>query len=224
MFATTTGDQLRERSDRINRAGSVALRLQTAIGRGVPAGSSRDERLDPFSLNPFSLPLRFEARDAAADGSVRFVELTRERVVLRRSVLGMLMAVNLPVASYLGVALRIEPPVGDAESAVTLMLEHRDRALSLPLYRADDSTDVVAEWQSWARALKLPLLVAEADGRLREPFERVGSLRVGAPRPRRRKHSTLKRRRPSIFLRRKPGRRLDAAPVHRGEREIIARN
>jgi hypothetical protein len=205
------------------------LRLQTAIGRGVPAGSSRDERLDPFflnpfSLNPFSLPLRFEARDAAADGSVRFVELTRERVVLRRSVRGMRMAVNLPVASYLGVALRIEPPVGAAESAVTLMLEHRDCALSLPLYRAEHSTDVVAEWQSWARALKLPLLVAEADGRLREPFERVGALRVAASQPRRRKHSALKRRRPSIFLRRKPGRRLGAAPVHRGEREIIARN
>ena len=200
------------------------MRLQTAIGRGVPAGSSRDERLDPFSLNPFSLPLRFAASDAGADGSVRFVELTRERVVLRRSVRGMLMAVNLPVASYLGVALRIEPPVGAAESAVTLMLEHRDGALSLPLYRAADSTDVVAEWQSWARALKLPLLVAEADGRLREPFERVGALRVGAPQLRRRKHTALKRRRPSIFLRRKPGRRLDAAPVHRGEREIIARN
>ena len=33
-----------------------------------------------------------------------------------------------------------------------------------------------------------------------------------------------KRRRPSILLRRKPGRRIDGARVHRGEREIIARN
>ena len=195
------------------------MRLQTAIGRGFPAGSSRAERLDPFSL-----PVRFEARDAAADGSVRFVELTRERVVLRRSVRGMLMAVNLPVASYLGVALRIEPPVGPAASAVTLMLEHRDCALSLPLYHAEDTTDVVAEWQSWGRALKLPLLIAEFDGRLREPFARVGALRVATPHPRRRKRSALKRRRPSILLRRKPGRWLGAAAVHRGEREIIARH
>jgi Family of unknown function (DUF6101) len=195
------------------------LRRQTAIGGLVPAGSSRDERLDPFSL-----PLRFEARDAAADGSVRFVELTRERVVLRRSVRGMLMAVNLPIASYLGVALRIEPPVGAAASAVALVLEHRDGGLSLPLYRADDSTDVVAEWQSWARVLKLPLLIVEADGRLREPFERIGALRVASPHPRRRKHLALKTRRPSIFLRRKPGRQLGAAAVHHGEREIIARN
>ena len=185
------------------------------VGRVIPAGSSRDERLDPFSL-----PLRFEARDAAADGRVRFVELTRERIVLRRSVRGMLMAVNLPVASYLGVALRIEPPDG----AVALVLEHRDSALSLPLYRADESTDVVAEWQSWARALKLPLLIAEADGELREPFERIGALRVAAPLRRRRKRSAVKARRPSIFLRRKPGRRLGAAAVHHGEREIIARH
>jgi Family of unknown function (DUF6101) len=185
----------------------------------MPAGSGREERLDPFSL-----PLRFETRDAAADGSVRFIELTRERMVLRRSVRGMLMAVNLPIASFLGVALRIEPPAGAAAGAVALVLEHRDCALSLQLYRADDSTDVVAEWQSWARVLRLPLLLAEADGRLREPFERIGALRVAAPQPRRRKHSTIKRRRPSIFLRRKPGRRLAGAAVHYGEREIIARN
>jgi hypothetical protein len=185
----------------------------------VPAGSSRDERLDPFSL-----PLRFAVRDAAADGQVRSVELTRERVVLRRSVRGMRMAVNLPVASYLGVALRIAPPADTDVSTVALVLEHRDRALSLPLYRADDSTEVVAEWQSWARVLKLPLLIAEADGRLREPFARMGEVRLGRPLPRRRKRSTLKARRPSIFLRRKPGHRPSAAAVHRGEREIIARN
>jgi len=185
----------------------------------MSAGSSRDERLDPFSL-----PHRFEVGDAAADGRVRSVELTRERVVVRRSVRGMLMAVNLPVSSYLGVALRIEPPVGATASTVALTLEHRDGALSLQLYRAEDSTDVVAEWQSWARVLKLPLLIAEPDGRLREPFGRIGAVRVAAPHLRRRKHSTLRARRPSIFLRRKPGRRLGGAAVHHGEREIIARN
>jgi hypothetical protein len=185
----------------------------------LPAGSSRDERLDPFSL-----PLRFEARDAAADGSIRFVELTRERVVLRRCVRGMAMAVNLPVASYLGVALRVEPSCGTEAGAVALVLEHRDCALSLPLYRAEDGTDIVAEWQSWARVLTLPLLVAEPDGELREPFRRIGALRVAAPLPRRRRRSAVKARRPSIFLRRKPGRRLGGAAVHQGEREIIARN
>jgi hypothetical protein len=53
--------------------------------------------------------------------------------------------------------------------------------LSLTLYRAVDCSDVIAEWQSWARTLGLPLLVAETDGRLREPFRRIGGLRVGVP-------------------------------------------
>jgi Family of unknown function (DUF6101) len=185
----------------------------------MPAGSSRDQRLDPFAL-----PLRFSVSDAAADERIRSVELTRERVVLRRYVRGMLIAVNLPVNSYLGVALRLEPPRGAEQSAVSLVLEHRDAALSLPLYRAEDTTDVVAEWQSWARVLRLPLLVAEADGCLREPFARIGALRVDDALPRRRQRSAVKRRRPTIFLRRRAGGPLAEAPVHRGEREIIARN
>jgi len=106
MYVASTGDQLR-RGQRPgnNPAGSTTLRRQTEIRRTTPAGSSRDERLDPFAL-----PLRFEVTDTAADQRLRSVELTRERVVLRRAVHGMLMAVNLPVKSYLGVALRIDPP------------------------------------------------------------------------------------------------------------------
>ena len=50
--------------------------------------------------------------DKAADGRTRDVELSRDRVVVRRAVRGMKMAVNLPVADYLGVAVRMEPPDG----------------------------------------------------------------------------------------------------------------
>jgi len=44
-------------------AGSVGVRRQTNPGRLLPAGSSRDERLDPFTL-----PVRFTAPDKTADG------------------------------------------------------------------------------------------------------------------------------------------------------------
>jgi uncharacterized protein DUF6101 len=189
------------------------------IGRTNPAGSSRVERLDPFAL-----PARFSVADKAADGRVRDVELTRERVVVRRAVRGMKMAVNLPVTCYLGVALRMEPPEGETPGAVAIVLEHHDHALSLPLFRADDGTDIVAEWQSWARVLGMPLLVAEADGRLREAFERIGGLRVASPTWRRRRRTAIRMRRPSILLRRKVGRSIANANVHRDEREIIARN
>ena len=120
------------------------------------------------------------------------------------------MAVNLPVAAYLGVALRMVPPAGDTPGAVSIVLEHRDPALSLPLFSADDGTDIVAEWQSWARVLGMPLLVAEADGRLREAFDRIGAVRVASPTGRRRRRTAIRRRRPSILLRRKPGRSIAA--------------
>jgi hypothetical protein len=202
-----------------NPAGEQVVRRQTQADRVIPVGSSRDERLDPFTL-----PVRFATGDKAADGHLRVVELTRERVVLRRAVRGIKMAVNLPLTAYLGVALRMEPPAGEEPGAVSIMLEHRDQGLSLPLYRAADGVDIVAEWQSWARVLRLPLLVAEPDGGLREAFERIGTLRIASPHARRRRRSAIRQRRPSILMRRKVGHPIGHAPVYRGEREIIARN
>lgn len=185
----------------------------------MPAGSSRAERLDPFTL-----PIRFAVSDKAADQRVRFVELTRERVVMRRALRGIKMAVNLPVAAYMGVAIRMEPPEDDKPGAVSVMLEHRDPGLSLPLYRATDSTDIVAEWQSWARVLGMPLLVTEPDGRLREPFDRIGAVVVATPIRRRRRRTAIRMRRPTLPLRRRVGAMPATPTIHRDEREIIARH
>ena len=184
---------------------------------GLPAGSSRALRLDPFAL-----PARYAANDAAADERVRQVELHRERVVMRRTLRGMRMALNMPVSVFLGVAIRLLPPEGEAPAAVAVILEHKDPALALPLFIAADGDEVAAEWRVWGNALGLPLLVADSNGALSEPFARIGALRVQAPAPRRRRYSLLKRRRASILMRRKTGR--PSAMVHRGEREIIARN
>jgi len=178
----------------------------------------------PQRLDPFSLPVRFAAADAAADECLRIVELHRERVVLRRSVRGMRMALNMPLSHFRGVAIRLTGVPGEPPSAIAVVLEHGDPALSLPLFSAREADDIVAEWQSWGRVLGLPLLVAERDGSLREPFERIGALRVEAPSWRRRRRSAIARRRPSALLRRRPGRPPATPSVHRGEREIIARN
>ena len=81
-----------------------------------------------------------------------------------------------------------------------------------------------AERPDLSNTLGMPLLVAEADGRLREPFDRIGGVRVGPPISRRRRRSALRQRRPARPLRRRTG-TLPATPlVHRGGREIIARN
>ena len=188
-------------------------------GRAMPAGSSRALRLDPAAL-----PVTFAASDARADERLRHIELGRERVVVRRAVRGIQMRVSLKVAEFLGVAVRVIPPDENQQGAVAIFLEHRDQGLSVPLFvAADGGADVVAEWQRWARVLGLPLLIPDGEG-FREPFERIGAVRVHAPTPRRRSRSILWRRRPSILRRRKAGRAQGDPQIHRGEREIIARN
>ena len=94
----------------------------------------------------------------------------------------------------------------------------------MPLFVATEGDDAVAQWKCWGRVLGVPLLVDEGDGALREPFRRIGRIGVGKPAPRRRRRAAIKWRRPSILMRRKPGRPAAEPTVHRGEREIIARN
>ncbi len=188
------------------------------LGGAMPCGSSR-ARLDPLAL-----PVRFTANDAGADERQRQVELDCERVVLHRAVRGIRMAIRLPMSAFRGVLLRLLPAeaAGGAD-LVAVSLEHRDPGLSVPLCVAPDSEDMVAEWQLWARVLGRPLLIAELDGTLREPFQQMGTLHIGAVAPRRRRRNAVKKRRPSIFLRRRPG-RMPAQRVIHSEREIIARN
>jgi hypothetical protein len=103
------------------------------------------------------------------------------------------------------------------------MLEHPDPQLSVPLWVDDRDEDLIAAWRSWGRALCKPLLVADDEGRLREPFPHLGQLMIATAKRRRRHRAAIAPQRPSILLRRKPGRTRPEAPVHRGEREIIAR-
>ena len=189
------------------------------MGFDRPSGSSRALRLDPYAL-----PVRYAARDSGADGQVRDIELDRERVVLKRIVAGISMKVGVPVHEFSGVTMRTLPPEGEEPAAVTIMLEHRDAGLTVPLFVAAEGDDALAQWKSWSRVLGVPLLVADGDGSLREPFRRIGRLAVGKPAPRRRRRAAVKWRRPTFLMRRKPGRPQAVPAVHRGEREIIARN
>jgi hypothetical protein len=188
-----------------------------SAGGAKPAGSGRALRLDPLAL-----PVRFRAADADADGRVRLVELYRDEVILRRSVRGLRMAVSLPIATFRGVAMRLMPPHGADAGAVAVMLEHPDPALSVPLFAASEATDLLAEWRLWGRIFGLPLLAAADDGTMREAFTRLVAVRIAAPSQRRRRCGTVRKRRPSFLMRRKPG-RAGAGTVHCG-REIIARN
>lgn len=193
------------------------MKRQTELGGAGPAGSSRELRLDPLAL-----PTRFVARDDTADGAIRVVELHTDRVMLWRILRGMRMAVRLPIRSYRGVAFRMQRGVPGAH-LLSVTLEHEDPALSIPLYRASSSEDIVADWQLWARILRLPLLVEDSSGDLRMPFACLGGLRVADAAARRRRRTSLRKRRPRIVMRRRVLATAETV-LHGGEREIIARN
>jgi hypothetical protein len=174
------------------------LRRQTATGGVNPAGSSRPLRLDPHSL-----PVSFDAHDLRADGGVRHIELHRERVILRRAVCGMRMAIKVRVRDFLGVALR------GIDDAQVLVLVHRDPSLSIPLLVSSDQDEIEMAWQIWSEIFALPQLPEDNE------FE---------PAPRRRRHHAIKARRPKFLVRRQLGNLLNAAGNYQGEREIIARD
>jgi len=174
------------------------VRRQTATSGINPAGSSRALRLDPLSL-----PVSFDAHDVRADGGVRQIELHRERVILRRAVHGMQMAVNVRVSDFLGVALR------GIDDAQMLVLAHRDPSLTIPLCVSSDREEIAIAWQTWSEIFALP--------QLRED-------KVCEPATRRRRHNAIRARRPKFLVRRRRGDLLNPANLHQGEREIIARN
>ncbi|MCL2715008.1 MAG: DUF6101 family protein [Alphaproteobacteria bacterium] len=173
------------------------MRRQTATSGANPAGSGRHLRLDPQFL-----PLRFDADDPRADGHVRQVEISRERVVLHRALHGMRMAVNVRVSDFAGIALT------DCDDTPLLLLVHRDPALSIPLFSSTDEDELDEAWRMWSLMLALP--------RLDEPS-------MCEPAARRRRRNAVTWRRPRFLLRRRVG-IATGMPVHRGEREIIARH
>ena len=174
------------------------MRRQTAKSGINPAGSSRALRLDPLSL-----PVSFSAHDIRADGGTRQVELHRERVVLRRAVHGMRMAINVRVKEFLGIALR------EADDAKMLVLVHRDPSLTVPLCISTDAEEIETAWRMWSEIFALPQLPEDSPRK---------------PAVRRRRHNAIRARRPKFLVRRRAGAPLNPANLHQGEREIIARD
>lgn len=174
-------------------------------------------------LDPFALPVRYMAADAATDERVRTVELHRDRVILRRRVRGVLVRFAVPVREFIGVTVQLLPGETQASDGVAVVLEHGDPALSVPLYVAPDGDEAVVEWQMWGRILGRPLMVRDLNGGLHHSTSELGGLPVGKPAPRRRRQSVLRTRRPLRPLRRKMGGPIGSMPVLSGWCEIIAR-
>jgi hypothetical protein len=185
------------------------------LGRQTKSGHLSAEPARAPRLDQLTLPVRFTAIDAGADGHVRSIEICRERVLVRRSVRGMAIRFNLPHQAFRGVSLRFAPTEG-----CVVALEHDDPGLSITLASGEDETALFAQWEAWSQALSLPLMIGNDDGALCVVGSRPGE--TAKPAPRRRKHNAVRGRRPTILMRRKVGQVARALPVF-SEREIIAR-
>jgi hypothetical protein len=136
----------------------------------------------------------------------------------------MRMAVNLPVAAYRGVAIKLFAEADKPPHMFAVTLEHADTALSLPLFSSADAGEITAEWRAWGRVLGLPLLFPKDDGTLHEVFARMGRLLIAPPTWRRRRRAAIVHRRPPRLLRRRTTALSKDPIIHRGERKIIPRD
>ena len=166
-------------------------------------------------------PVMFDA--PCAGGGTRRVELHPGHLVLRRHLGGLPLCAAIEYTRYQGLAISLLDPEGDDEG-IEVVLVHEDAELSVTLYSAPHVDDVVAEWRFWSALMGRPMLVSDASGRLAAAYPVLGRLVIGAGRPRRRRRSVLRHRRPAMFQRRAAGRPAGALPVHRGECELIARD
>jgi len=173
-----------------------------------------------FRLDPLRLPVSFTAADPAADGGSREIGVSRDGIEFRRSVRGVQMRVQLPFSEFDGLAVRVLA-LGGCDPVIFLSLEHRDDALSVLLLATEDSDEAAATARKWSRITGNPILVADSDGRLRNP----APIKPQASNSQRRKRrSALRNRRGTIRLRSQRAAQPIEKNSYSGEREIIARN
>ena len=132
---------------------------------------------------------------------------------------GLPITMAVPSRAFKGVAARA---IEDAQGNVTVTLEllHHDPELCVPLLCADNMDDVSADWHSWSRLMKLPMLIVGLDGEPTAVQNTLGTIMVETPWERRKRISAIKHR-PNFLRRRKPG--VVGAVEKLTAAEIIAR-
>jgi hypothetical protein len=164
---------------------------------------------------------RLKQEDRRADGAVREVRLERRSVVISRRFQGIAMQVGVPVSAYRGIVLTL---TGDTfgRPLYRLSLRHADADLSVELMQTHADDDIVAEWKYYAAYFCLPKFIERQPGVLEGAEARIGCVGLGRARPQRRRGAAVTSRRPRILSRRKPGRAVAGAEVHRDERVIVS--
>lgn len=180
---------------------------QTAVAHLAPM------RLDPYAI---AERISYTHQDGTSYAIDRMgVSLKK---TLRKS--GLPLSMALPAKSFKGVAARVNEN-SDGTIQVILELHHHDRELCIPLLIADNLDDIAADWHSWSRLMKLPMLMIDAENIATPVRNELGLVMVESPIERRKRLRMIKHR--SWFLRlRKMGVVGEVQKITANE--IIARN
>jgi len=155
-------------------------------------GASRGLRLDPY-----------QSQHQLSVGDKSFKLDTNGAVIKKMLTCGLPVTIAVPAKAFKGVAARaIENE--DGTMTVTLELQHHDPELCVPLLYANDMNDISADWHSWSRLMKLPMLLVDIDNNTTPITRQLGDIMVEAPWERRKRITTVKRR-PKFMRRRKMG-------------------
>ncbi len=180
-----------------------------------PDWSSRLMRLDPNQL-PHSVSL-----EGLGQRSRRFsFELDRNGARLNQVVdCEPCVSTTLPNTDFKGIAARTIS--GENQQTIfTLELHHPNPDLCVPVLVADNLDDIAADWHTWSKMMKLPMLMVDAGNIAKNVRQQLGAVMIEDPIARRKRITSLKRR-PWFLRRRKTGRVCVIKPLHASE--IIAR-
>ncbi len=178
----------------------------------IAEGNGTFFRLDPYAMAD---------RIAFNYGNINYtLDRTGVSVKMTLPKSGLPLSFALPAKSFKGVAAKAVEHE-DGTKTVTLELHHSDPELCIPVLIADNLDDIAADWHSWSRLMRLPMIVIGEDGLSQPVRDELGMVMVEDPIARRRRITAYKFR-PWFLRRRKVGvvgdvQRISAA-------EIIARN
>lgn len=184
----------------------------TAKAADDTAGNGAFFRLDPYAIAD---------RIAFSYGNIHYtLDRTGVSVKMTMPKSGLPLSFALPARSFKGIAAKAVE-YEDGTKTVTLELHHSDPDLCIPVLIADNLDDIAADWHSWSRLMRLPMIVIGEDGMSQPVRDELGMVMVEDPISRR-KRITAYKFRPWFLRRRKVGvvgevQRISAS-------EIIARN
>ncbi len=183
-------------------------------------GDARDGSSPFFGLDPLRLPLTITAADPAADEGHREIAVSADGIEFRRSLRGEPTRARLRYGEFKGLAVRVIAP-GACEPMIFLSLEHEDDSLSVLLYATENSDECAEAARKWSRITGCPILIADGEGRLRNPASLKPRIEIN---PRRKRRSVLRFRRSAVRARSQRANLSIESTIYSGEREIIARS